>query len=131
MIMPGRVNPRAAFRQSQERRMARAATLAEKFPKLKALKVEAEFYAAGNETRIGQIKYMPNLEFASSILCIECPNRACVRGDFDLSTVLAEAFATHRKSVSGEMPCRGWRDQDSIKKATCRITLHYKLSLKY
>jgi hypothetical protein len=129
--MPRPTSPRAAFRQRQKRRAQNTATLAAKFPRLKSLKAEVEYYAAGNATRIGQIKYVLNVEHASSLFCIECPNRECVRGDFDLSEVLAAAVAAHRKSVTGAMRCRGWRSQDAIKKVHCQTVLRYRLRLKY
>ena len=129
--MPRPTSPRAAFRQRQKRRAQKAATLAAKFPRLKSLKVEVEYYAADKATRIGQINYVLNVEHASSLFYIECPNRECVRGDFDLSEVLAAAVAARQKSVAGEMRCRGWRNQDEIKKVYCRTELHYRLRLKY
>jgi hypothetical protein len=129
--MPRPANPRVAFRQRQGRRIQDAATLAAKFPRLKSLKVEIEYYAADNAARIGHIKYVLNVEHAKSLFCFECPNRECIRGDFDLSDVLAEAVAARRESVAGEMRCRGWRNQDAVKKVYCRTILRYRLRLKY
>jgi hypothetical protein len=71
------------------------------------------------------------VEHAKSLFCFECPNRECVRGDFDLTEVLAAAIAARRKSVAGEMRCQGWRNQDAIKKVYCRNVMHYQLRLKY
>ena len=129
--MPRPVNPRVAFRQRQGRRIQDAATLAAKFPRLKSLKVEIEYYAADNAARIGHIKYVLNVEHAKSLFCFECPNRECIRGDFDLSEVLAAAVAARQESVVGEMRCRGWRNQDAVKKVYCRTILRYRLRLKY
>jgi len=129
--MPRPASPRAAFHQRQRRRIDGAATLAAKFPRLKSLKVDAEYYAADNATRIGHVKYVLNVEHAKSLLCFECPNRECVRGDFDLSEVLAAAIAARHKSVAGELRCRGWRNQDAIRKAYCQTILRYELRLEY
>lgn len=129
--MPRPASPRAAFHQRQRQRINDAATLAEKFPRLKSLKVDIEYFAADHPSRIGHIKYVLNVKHAKSLFCFECPNRECVRGDFDLSEVLAEAIAARREIVDGEMRCRGWRNQDAIKKAYCRTVLRYKLRLKY
>ena len=60
-----------------------------------------------------------------------CHNHECVRGDFDLSKVLAEAVAAHRKTVSGEMRCQGWRNRAGIDTMPCNNLLRYKLTLKY
>jgi hypothetical protein len=128
--MPRPVTPRAAFHQRQRRRIHDAATLAAKFPRLKSLTVDIEYYAPDNATRIGHIKYVLNVEHAKSLFCFECPKRECVRGDFDLSEVLAAAVAARRKSVAGEMRCRGWRNQGAIRKACCRtVLLRYRLWL--
>jgi len=129
--MPRPTSPRAVFRQRQRRRVQNAATLAAKFPRLKSLKAEVEFHAAESGARIGQIKYVLNVAHASSLFCIECPNRECVRGDFDLSERLAAAVAAGQENVTGELRCRGWRNQDSVKKTYCRTLLRYRLRLKY
>jgi hypothetical protein len=129
--MPRPTSPRAAFHQRQKQRIHNAETLATKFPRLKSVKVDIEYYAPDNETRIGHIKYVLNVEHAKSLFCFECPNRECVRGDFDLSEVLVAAVAARRKSVAGEMRCQGWRNQEAIKKAYCRNVMRYRLQLKY
>jgi hypothetical protein len=129
--MPRPASPRAAFHQRQRQRLQDAATLAAKFPRLKSLKVDVEYYAPDSAARIGHIKYVLNVEHAKSLFCFECPNRECVRGDFDLSEVLAAAVAARRKSVAGEMRCQGWRNKDAIRKAYCRMILRYRLWLTF
>jgi hypothetical protein len=54
-----------------------------------------------------------------------------VRGDFDLSEVLAKAVATREKTVAGEMCCHGWRNKDSIEETKCRRLLRYELNLGF
>ncbi len=129
--MPRPTSPRAAFHQEQRQRVHDAVTLAAKFPRLKSLKVDIEYYGADTAARIGHIKYVLNVEHAKSLFCFECPNRECVRGVFDLTEVLSAAVAARRKSADGELRCEGWRNQDAIKKTHCRTVLRYRLQLKY
>jgi hypothetical protein len=124
-------NPRAAFRQRQKLRIHEAVALAEKFPRLKSVKADVEYFARDNMTRIGHIKYVLNVQHAKSLFSFECPNRECIGGDFDLSEVLATAVAARQKIVSGEMLCQGWRNQDAIKQVYCRTLLRYRLRLEY
>ena len=129
--MPKPHSPRADFRQRQKQRMDGAATLGAKFLELKSLTAEAEFYAEDDADRIGGIKYVINVEHASSVVCLDCPNRECVCGDFDLTEVLTAAVVGHRTSVVGAMRCRGWRDQGAIDKIKCGVILRYRLRLGY
>ena len=125
------LNPRTAFRLQQGKRINEAAALSAKFPQLNSLKVSLEHCAPGNTIYIRQIKYAVNLDHAKSMFYFECPNPECVRGDFDLSEVLATAIAARQTIVTGEMRCPGWRNKDAIKKVYCRNILRYKLRLTY
>ena len=129
--MPKPQSPRADFRQRQKQRIDSAATLGAKFLELKSLTAEAEFFAEGDSARIGCIKYVMNVTRASSVICLDCPNRECVCGDFDLTEVLTAAVVGHRTSVVGAMRCPGWRDHGAIDKVKCGIVLHYRLRLAY
>jgi hypothetical protein len=126
-----KIGARAEFRQKEGARIMESPSLAARFPKLKTLQVELSFYTPDGETRSSQIKYVVNLANAKSVFRFDCMNKECVRGDFDLSDVLAKAVAGRRTSATGEMRCHGWRNKDSIKVTYCRNLLRYKLSLGY
>jgi hypothetical protein len=126
-----KASPRARFRQKESRRIMDSASLADRFPKLKSLTVELSFFPPDGENRSGQIKYVVNLDHAKSVFRFDCLNKECVRGDFDLSDVLAKAIARRQKNIEGEMRCHGWRNKDMIRKVYCRNLLRYKLSLAY
>ena len=53
---------------------------------------------------------MVNLKHAKSVFRFDCQNKECIRGDFDLSDVLAEAIAAQRTTAIGELRCKGWRN---------------------
>jgi hypothetical protein len=131
-IMPRhKIGARAKFRLEESERIKDSATLAVKFPRLKSLRVDLEYYTADGTTRSSQIKYLVNLAHAKSVFRFDCLNKECVRGDFDLSEVLTEAVAARRTSAIGEMRCQGWRNKDEIRKVYCRNLLRYKLRLGY
>jgi hypothetical protein len=129
--MPQAATPREAYRQRQKQRLHESASLAEKFPRLKSVKADIEYFGRDNATRIGHIKYAMNVQHAKSVFCFECPNRECVCGDFDLTEVLAAAVAAGERSVAGEIRCPGWRNEEAIKKVRCQTVLRYKLRLQY
>jgi hypothetical protein len=126
-----KIGARAEFRLKEGQRIKDSVPLSEKFPKLKSLKVDLEYFTADGVTRSSQIKYVVNLAHAKSVFRFDCLNKECVRGDFDLSDALAEAIAKRRKLAVGEMRCPGWRNKDEIKKNPCKNILRYKLSLAY
>lgn len=126
-----KIGARAEYRQQEGLRVTESASLADKFPKLKALLVELAFYNAEGITRSSQIKYKVNLANAKSVFRFSCLNNECVRGDFDLSAELAKAVNARRKVVSGEVTCKGWRNRTTIDTVPCRNILRYKLTLGY
>jgi len=54
-----------------------------------------------------------------------------VRGDFDLSAVLAEAVTARRTEVTGEMCCQGWRSKTAIDTLPFHNILRYTMTLGY
>ena len=102
-----------------------------KFKGLKSLTVALEYYDRDTARTANQLKYAVNLDNARSVFRFDCPNKECVRGDFDLTEIVAQAVAQHRTEVSGELVCQGWSSRDAIGKTHCPNTLHYKLNLAY
>ena len=126
-----KLGARAEYRLKEGQRIVESPTLAAKFPKLKSLKVDLEFFPPDGRIRSSQIKYVVNLEHAKSVFRFDCLNKECIRGDFDLSEVLAKAIKTKKKIVEGELCCNGWRNKDCIDKMSCRNMLKYKLNLGF
>jgi hypothetical protein len=125
------IGHRAEFRKEQSQRVASSVPLATSFPRLKSLKVDLSFCTPDGTTRSSQVKYAVNLAHAKSVFQFDCLNNECVRGDFDLSEVLAQAVASREKTVVGEMCCHGWRNKDSIEETQCRRLLRYELKLGF
>ena len=133
MITYGRkLNPRIEYRLQRNERIKDSASLAEKFPKLKTLQINLDYFDATGTTRNGGMKYKVNLAHEKSLFCFNCMNGDCVGGDFDLTKELAEAIAAKRKKVEGEMLCQGTRhNKDRREQTPCRSILRYKLNLAY
>jgi hypothetical protein len=126
-----KLGARAEYRQKEGLRIIESPTLAAKFPKLKTLKVNLEYYPADGVVRSSQIKYVVNLAHAKSVFRFDCLNKECIRGDFDLTEILTKAIAARQKIVMGEMRCGGWRNKESVKITLCRNILRYKFNLGY
>jgi hypothetical protein len=131
MMHAQKISPRKEHLQREQQRVLESPSLAEKFQKLKSLTVDLGYFSPEGTTKNSQVKYTVNVEHAKSVFRFGCHNHECVRGDFDLSKVLAEAVASHRKTVSGEMRCQGWRNRAGIDTIPCNNLLRYKLTLKY
>ena len=106
-------------------------SLSEKFQQLKSLAVDLRFYNSEGVTKNSQIKYEPNLANARSVFRFDCPNKGCIRGDFDLTDELAAAVAEHRTDVTGELCCQGWQSKTTIDTVHCHNLLRYTLKLVY
>lgn len=126
-----RPSPRKEHLQSEKLRVEASPSLSHKFPGLKSLTVDLGHFAPDGISRHSQIKYTVNVEHAKSVFCIACHNHECVRGNFDLSAVLARAVGAHKTSVSGELRCQGWRNRAGIDSLRCDHILRYRLTLGY
>lgn len=126
-----REGPRFEYREQESQRVKGSPSLSDKFPQLKALTVNLDYYNSAGVTKNSQIKYSPNLVNARSIFRIDCPNAGCIGGDFDLTEEIGKAVAEHRTSVTAEMSCQGWQSKTTIDTVHCHNILRYKLSLAY
>jgi len=125
------MNPRAEYRLRESQRVNDSVSLAEKFPKLKALTVNLAYFDKDGLTKSGQVRYKVNVRHAKSVFSFLCPSAECLGGDFDLSGAVAQAVTGKRKIVEGEIRCQGWRTRAKEGKVPCHNLLRYKLTLGY
>lgn len=130
MHVPKR-NPRQEYRLKQREQIEASPMMAEKFPRLKSLKVTLEYYDATGSARNGRMKCQLNVAHARSRLWFACPVGECIGGDFDLSEALADAVAKRKKVVTGELRCQGTRKRGDREQVPCQTLLRYKLNLSY
>ena len=130
MHIPKR-NPRHEYQLKQREEINGSPSLAKRFPTLKSLKVTLEYYDASGLTKNGELKCKMNVEHAKSALWFACPGVECMKGDFDLSEVLAQAVADRRKVATGELRCRGTRKRGGQDLVPCQTLLRYRLNLDY
>jgi hypothetical protein len=131
MMHPQKSGPRAEYRRQESQRAQESVSLSEKFQELKSLTVELTYFSPEGLARNSQIKYTVNPHHAKSVFRFDCLNDGCIRGDFDLSEAVAQAVASHRTKVTGEMCCQGWLSKATIYEIHCHEILRYKLSLEY
>ncbi len=124
-------NARTEYRMQESQRIEHSETLAQKFPNLNSLSVTLAHFRPPEIVQIGSLKMTFNLDHAKSMFRFDCSNQECVEGDFDLTAELAKAVAAHRKTVTGEVICQGWRSKTQIGVAHCHHILRFKLSLGY
>lgn len=127
--------PKSELRkQARERvfkRVEKSTSLAVRYPRLKTLTVNLLYFDRDIVPWGHGLIYRANLQTAKSRLYFPCPSSLCQGGGFDLSKLLSSAVAEHRKSIEGEVPCRGSRDQESGKMVRCESVLHFKMSLTF
>ncbi|HEV2394888.1 MAG TPA: hypothetical protein VG146_21265 [Verrucomicrobiae bacterium] len=132
-MMPARKsNPRAEYRLLHVERVNASLSLARKFPGLKSLTLNIEYFDPSGLTRSGGMKVKANLQMAKSLVRFNCPHGDCAGGDYDLSEELSQAITAGRTSVTGEKRCQGVRhNRDRKESVPCRNLLRYKLRLAY
>jgi hypothetical protein len=130
---PAKLKPdaRTEHRVHETQRVEQSDTLARKFPDLNSLSITLAHFRPPDIVQIGSLKMTFNLDHARSMLRVDCSNQECVEGDYDLTAELAKAVAGHRKTISGEVICQGWRSKTEIGVAHCDHILRFKLSLAY
>jgi hypothetical protein len=107
---------RQEYRLKQREQIEGSLLMAEKFPRLRGLKVTLEYYNAAGTTKNGEMAFRLNLEHARSALWLACPGGECTGGDFDLSQALAKAVAARRKVATGELRCQGTRKRGTARR---------------
>jgi len=131
MMPPRKANPRAEYRLREIQRVNSSVSLAEKFPKLKTLRVDLLYFDPDGLTRTGELRYKVNVAHAKSVFSFVCQSGECLAGDFDLSDAVTDAVARRRKVVEGEIRCQGSRTRPKEEKRPCHNLLRYKLTLGY
>ncbi len=126
-----RAGARAEYRQQQDERVRGSVSLAARYGTLKSLTVDLEHFDPEGLLRGTHIRYVVNLAHAKSVFRFRCPNNECIGGDFDLTNALASAVAARRRTVRGELTCRGWRNKEGIDHIRCHHILRYKFRLGY
>src|SRR5690242_10085526 len=96
---------RAEYRETQRQRIIASPTLADKYRKLKSLKVNASHFAPDGKTQQKQLTYDINLSHAKSVFRFDCSNDECVQGDHELTKELEKAVAKGAKTLEGELCC--------------------------
>jgi hypothetical protein len=129
--MPRKSNLRREYRLRQRERIEASPLMAEKFRRLKALRVTLEFFDAGGTSKQGGMKCKMYVEQARTVLWFACPSVECIWGDFDLSEGLAKAVAGREKVATGELRCQGTRRRGNGELVACGTVLRYKLNLSY
>lgn len=124
-------SPRNDYLKQENLRVEASPLLSKKFPSLKSITVDLGYHDLDRPGRSSQIKYTVNMDNARSVFRIGCQNPECIRGDFDLSDILAKAVRGKKTSVNDEMVCQGWRNLAGIDTVSCGRVLRYKLSLGF
>ena len=130
MHMPKRT-PRQEYQSKQREEINGSPSIAARFPGLKSLKLTLEYFDAVRLTKNGELKCKMNVDHAKSALWFACPGVECLKGDFDLSEVLAQAVAEKKKVATGELRCQGTRKRGDQEQVACRTLLRFKLTLSY
>jgi hypothetical protein len=130
-MRPRKTDAHSEHRMLQTQRVSDSPSLEDTFPQLKSLSLDLGYYDADDASRVSNLKYSVNLKHGRALFRIDCANRDCVRGDFDLSDAITRAVAERRGDVTGKLCCQGWLSKATIDTVRCNAVLRYKLNLEY
>jgi hypothetical protein len=61
----------------------------------------------------------------------ECPSKECVRGGFDLTSVISTLVSQRGTEAPGSAQCQGWQDRERINKNHCWLKVRYRIIARY
>ncbi|RIK04519.1 MAG: hypothetical protein DCC49_13350 [Acidobacteria bacterium] len=104
--------------------------IAELFPAFESVVIEMEF--ADDWGDMSPRSRVLNREDGRDYVHIECPNRECVDGGFDLTGAVHEAIRADLSTAEGQaQSCQGWQDRERIGNHRCLTRLTYRMDIRY
>ncbi len=114
---------RTAARAIRQQRKQDAGFMADQFPGVASIVIKMTY----NQT--GLLKALPRVVnfFPGSyaVFRVDCLNRECDNGGFDLTTVITQMIKAHKKAFKGDLGCEGARPSPD------HSTIAYKVSIRY
>ncbi|MDE2148999.1 MAG: hypothetical protein KGJ55_03995 [Gammaproteobacteria bacterium] len=119
---PRAFDPRA--REAQQRAYLAVPTLAEQFPGVDEVSVELRFMLPGGQPHSSPHKriFLPDMQ---AFFGIQCPDRDCSGGGFDLGSAIKAAARSKRRGASGSLQCQGVKAGDP-----CSVSLNYSVAIR-
>ena len=118
--------------QKWERGIAhdRAPLIERWFPNLSGLVIDMTFKNPdwGKDPRPRQRSYGPEHR---AFFEIECTDRECVSGGFDLSKAVSQLVSSGNTESSGTITCMGWQDVERVGQYRCLLEMTYKITATY
>lgn len=104
--------------------------IVEIFPSFESVWIEMEFADGWGE--MSPTSRVLHRDDARDYVYIECPNRECVDGGFDLTGAVHKALRTGESIAEGQArSCQGWQDRERIGKHRCLTRLTYRMEIRY
>jgi hypothetical protein len=119
-------NPRAFDPRAREARQAAyesTQTLAQRHPKVAEIGVSLQFTLPGGKPHSSPHRrlFMPDMQ---AFFDMQCPDRDCSNGGFDLETAIDAAVRSKSRESRGHIECKGKRNREA-----CGIALDYSVEV--
>lgn len=120
-------NPRAfdlRMREARQRAYLATATLAELHPGVDEIGVELRFMLPSGQPHSSPHKriFVPDMQ---AYFEVQCPERDCVDGGFDLGAAVGTAVSDKKHEATGTLSCSGTRGREP-----CGLTLEYLVAAR-
>lgn len=101
------------------------------FPQVASLRLSMTFEGDNpnevSETHVRDI----SVENAVIPLLVNCPQRECVDGGFDLSNAIGDVVHARKSSGHVRLVCDGWQDEERRDQYRCRFGLECDIAVTY
>lgn len=100
-----------------------AGLVAEHFPKVASIVINMIYNQIGlNKSLLRTVNFFPD---SPAFFRVDCVNRDCVDGGFDLTQVITSSIGHHRQSAKGKLSCEGTGP------AAGHSVIAYKIEIQY
>ncbi|MEJ2695533.1 MAG: hypothetical protein P8013_02690 [Candidatus Sulfobium sp.] len=111
------------MRKERRQQKVDAGLVKERFPEVAAIVVNMTYNQRGLQKSLPRVvNFFPD---SSALFIIDCLNKDCVDGGFDLTQIITATIIDRRKSVKGDLCCEGEGPSAG------HSTIAYEVSIRY
>ena len=111
-----------ASRAEKHQRKLDAGSLANRFPEVANIVVSMVYHQRGMKQTIARtVNFVPS---SYALFSVDCLNKDCSEGGFDLTTVIVNMVRSHRGSTRGELACIGGPTEN-------HSSIEYEVAIQY
>ena len=114
---------RNAFRSERHQQKIDSGTVAERFPHVAGIVVRMEYRQPGIAQNMSRTVNFTPASYA--FFRVECLNKGCVDGGFDLSGKIASMVRNRKETATGDITCKGEGPSENHSSIVYEVRIDY------